>query len=211
MKLSLILFLIIIGFNLNAQFVAINHRLADDGSSTLSSEDSASIGRFSIENFGKKLEFKTKSDVTFELINSNDFKQLVSKSKYTWLFIQSSWCGACIKGLWDNLKIVDSLKNEGISLIVINQDIQIKQLQKKIFNEKYRTLSYIIDPKYYGTIETLKQEKFVKEITNDIMISGYSPIGVPRNFFFDENGTMLYFDTTYKISVDLIREKVLKK
>lgn len=217
MKLNLLfakvifVFGVLFPFSSSSQInIAINHRLEDDGSSTLKKEDSLHIKKFLIENFGKENAIKNKSEIDFELINADQLKQICAKSKYTWVFIQSSWCGACINGLNKNRRTLDSLKGEGISIVVINQDIQIKQLQKKILMEKYNILSYIIDPKIYGTMELKKQEQFILEIANNSKIEN-NPGSVPKNLFLNQSGELVYFDTTYKINTNLIKTKVLNK
>jgi hypothetical protein len=65
----------------------------------LTSADSALITDFDEKNFDKKFDYKKFDEVTFEYINSNDFKKIVSRHKYTWVFVQSSWCGACMPAL----------------------------------------------------------------------------------------------------------------
>ncbi len=190
--------------------IAITHHGIDDGSANLTKEDSLHIKTFQIEDFGKNMPSKNKSEIDFDLITVDQLKQICSKNKYTWLFIQSSWCGACISNLNKNRKTVDSLKDEGISIVVVTQDILIKQLQKKIFMEKYNTLSYIIDPKKYGTNESKKQEQFILEIAGNNKIEN-NPGSVPKNLFLNQKGELVYFDTTYKINTTLIKEKVLNK
>jgi hypothetical protein len=75
--------------------IVITHRDLDDGSKKLTKSDSSHILPFSIENYGKSMEYNSKEDINFELINSQQLKQICGKNVYTWVFIQSSWCGAC--------------------------------------------------------------------------------------------------------------------
>jgi thiol-disulfide isomerase/thioredoxin len=201
---------ILISFSSVSQInIAINHHGLDDGSSALKKEDSLHIKEFNINDYGKEVDFNEKSNIDFELVDADQLKQICLKSNYTWVFLQSSWCGACVSGLNKARKIVDSLKYDGISIVVVNQDILIKQLQKKILMEKYKTLTYILDPKKYGTIETKKQEQFIHEISKDYKIQ--NPGAVPKSFFLDKNGELVYFDTSYALTTKIIYEMVLKK
>jgi hypothetical protein len=167
---------------LSAQII-INGRSNDDGSKILSKEDSLSIHPFCIENVGKKLSINSKSEIHFELINSEQLGMISKKNKYSSVFIQSSWFGACSLVLKKYVKIVDSLKSEGISLIVINQDMNIKNLKKKIKMENYSVLSYIINPNQYGTNESEKQERFIQELSRGYKLDEYSTNSVPQAFF----------------------------
>jgi hypothetical protein len=93
---------------------------------------------------------------------------------------------------------------------VINQDIQIKQLQKKIMMEKYYELSYIIDPGMYGTEESVKQEKFISEMIGDQIIENYSPKSVPKNLIFNAYGELVYFDPLNRITTQQIKRVLFK-
>ncbi|MBA3284344.1 MAG: redoxin domain-containing protein [Nitrosopumilus sp.] len=194
------------------QLITINAgiRSNDDGSSKLTKKDSIHIKTFSVENFDKVYTYKSKEFIDFELFNAKDCKLLFSKSKYTWVFIQSSWCGVCVPSLKKYIQLADSLKDEGIRIIVVNQDIQIPQLQKKIFKQGFRYQTYIIDPNVYGTMETKKQELFVSELADGKAIEGYSSSGVPKNLFFNSKGELVYYSPINDITTQTLKEKVLK-
>jgi thiol-disulfide isomerase/thioredoxin len=195
---------------LSAQII-INGRSNDDGSKTLAKEDSLSIHPFCLENVGKTLSINTKSEIYFELINSEQLGIISKKNKYTWVFIQSSWCGACSLVLKKYVKIADSLKSEGVNLVVINQDMNIKNLKKKIKMENYNTLTYIINPTQYGINEAKKQEKFIQEVSGDYKLNEYSPNSVPQAFFLDQNGNMIFFEKSHSLTKSFIEKNIIKQ
>jgi hypothetical protein len=83
--------LIILFFSQNTTSFAqiiINGRSEDDGTKTVTKEDSLYIHAFSNENVGKFIEHNTKNDIYFELINADELKQIASKSKFTLVIIQ---------------------------------------------------------------------------------------------------------------------------
>jgi hypothetical protein len=191
--------------------IIINGRSEDDGSKTVTKEDSLYIHAFSNENVGKFIEHNTKNDIYFELINADELKQIASKSKFTLVIIQSSWCGACGLVLEKYLKTLDSLKSEGLTLVLINQDVHIKNLKKKIKMENYYILSYIIDSKRYGTSEIKKQEAFITEMAGTKKLEGYSPGSVPQAFFLDQSGKLIYFEYAHNLNKDFILRNIINK
>ena len=197
-------------FIVRSQIITIESGLRkDDGSSSLSKKDSIHLKKFAVENSEVEFEYKNREEIDFELIeNGEQFVELCKKHKYTWLFVQASGCGPCSIALKRHIPIADSLSAEDVKIVVVNQDIAVRQLQKKLYGEKYKYHSYILDPKTYGTVESKKQDKFIKELTNNSEIKGYSPNGLPRNFFFNQKAELVYYDTTYNISVDLIKRVV---
>ncbi|HEY0031473.1 MAG TPA: hypothetical protein VGC65_11985 [Bacteroidia bacterium] len=197
--------------NMNGQLITIESSMRkDDGSSSLTKKDSTHLKPFSVDNFDKEISFKERTEINFELVKAENIKELFSKHKYTWVFIQASGCGPCTNSLKKYIKTIDSLKTEDIKIIVINQDIAVKQLQKKLFGENYNYQSYILDPKIYGTVEFKKQEQFVKEITNNAPMENYSANGVPVNLFFDQNGNLIYYNRANDLNTTVIKEIIVK-
>jgi thiol-disulfide isomerase/thioredoxin len=183
----------------------------DDGSTKLTKDDSTRFTSFNVERFDKKYAPKDSKEIVFETIKAEEFSSLFSKHKYTWVFIQSSWCGACLPSLKKYIKIADSLGHEDIKIVVINQDFKIKQLQKKVFSEGYFFRSYIIDPRIYGIIESQKQKKFVEEITSGAVLENYNCDAVPQNLFFDRSGRLLYYAPINAITKELVTNRVISQ
>jgi hypothetical protein len=205
----MVLVLIINKRNVNGQIVISMNRDGTDGSQSLSQADSLYIQPFSEGNIGKKFQMGINKRIIFELINAEQLREICSKNKYTWVFIQSSSCGACIPSLKKNIRIADSLSGYGVKLVVINVDAHIKNLRKKIEMEKYFTQSYIINPAEYGIKEVEKHDRFVNDLVG--AIEGYSPHVLPQNIFLDQAGKFVYYDKTYKINKDLIINNVISK
>ncbi|MDQ3048057.1 MAG: hypothetical protein M3R27_10950 [Bacteroidota bacterium] len=178
-----------------------------DGSLKPKGKDSLHILSFTSENISKTFSYKKKEAIDFQLINSTQLKQIFSQNEFTWVFIQASWCGGCNSSLKKYIKLADSL--DQIRIVVINQDMRIRSLQHKIFNEGFKSQPYLLDPKEYGTYEPDKQSKFVGELTDLGKLVNYNPKGVPHNFFFNRKGELIYYGPN-DITSQTLKEKVLK-
>lgn len=169
---------------------------ADDGSSSISKQDSLSLHEFS----GAENSTVNRSDL-FEFISANQLKSIAIKNQYTIVVLWASWCPICHDylpklNLWQD-SITSLKKNIGITLI--SQNINISYSQTILTRYNYPYQSYILDPRLYGSNERTKQDKFLAEfITKHQQTNG----AVPRTLLLDKNGNIIVELSGKKITLN---------
>jgi thiol-disulfide isomerase/thioredoxin len=186
--------------------IVIRSRQVDDGTKSLSKADSAKIFPFDMGSLPRTYEYSSPSEIIFQKIEADNLKKILTERKYSWVMFIASWCPISVKSLIINSKLMMSLPEDSIQLIIISQDLNIKELQKEIFESNYHHIPYLMISKKYGTDEVYKQEKFIKDLNNRIPIARFKEGGVPTNLFFNNSIELLYVTGGTLINCDTIRK-----
>lgn len=177
-------------------------RKVDDGSSSISKEDSLSL-----HDFSEADAYFLKRPDLFEFITADQLRLIAQKNKYTIVVFWASWCPVCHDYL-SNLKLwkdsITDLKQD-IGVTLISQNINIKYLKTIVQRYNYPCQSYIIDPRIYGTDERNKQDKFLNEF-NPTRSQTYG--SVPRTIILNNNGDMIFEVPGKNVSLKQLMNKM---
>jgi hypothetical protein len=184
--------------------ITLKSRQIDDGSSSLTRSDSSLIMPFD-ENAGSEvLIYNNQNQIRFQMIDAEKLVQLTQKKPYTWILIGASWCGI---SKYARLKFCRSIKHfapDSIQLIIIDQDFDLKELQKQQFNTGFNHITYLLDPEKYGSDESYKQERFIKESGMKLPIKLFEGGGVPKSIVVDNDLNLFYYASGMDITSDTI-------
>jgi hypothetical protein len=205
MKTNPIWFFILILLLMNSCIV-IKSRKVDDGTRSLTKEDSTKIIPFDYGAVHKTYEYSSPSSIIFQRIDAEELKTIVAGKKYSWVMFVASWCPISEKSMIHNSRFISGLPDDSIQLLIISQDLNIKELQKELFESNYNHIPYLMDSKKYGTDEVSKQEKFIKDFDKRIPVGRFKQGGVPTNLFFNEKADLLYVTGGTVINCDTIKK-----
>ena len=186
--------------------IVIRSRQVDDGTKSLTKEDSAKIFPFDIGSINQKTEYATSSEIIFQRITANDLKQLILLKPYTWVLICASWCPISERAIKRHSELSKHIPEDSYQLVIISQDLNIKLLQKEIFQSSYSHIPYLIDSKLYGTDEHVKQKKFITDFNKNLPLDFFKNGGVPTCLLFNQNAELLYLTGGTLITCDTIKK-----
>jgi thiol-disulfide isomerase/thioredoxin len=178
----------------------------DDGTKSLTRDDSIKIFPFNYGSVHKTFEYSTPSDIIFQKIETADLKEILTEKKYSWVMFIASWCPVSEKALIKNSGLILKFPEDSIQLYIISQDLNIKNLQKEIFEANYNHIPYLMTSQKYGTDETYKQEKFIKDFDKRIQVARFKEGGVPKNLLFNNKAELLYLTGGTLINCDTIKK-----
>jgi len=186
--------------------IIIKSRKVDDGTKSLTRDDSIKIFPFNYGSVHKTFEYSTPSDIIFQKIETADLKEILTEKKYSWVMFIASWCPVSEKALIKNSGLILKFPEDSIQLYIISQDLNIKNLQKEIFEANYNHIPYLMTSQKYGTDETYKQEKFIKDFDKRIQVARFKEGGVPKNLLFNNKAELLYLTGGTLINCDTIKK-----
>ena len=170
-------------------------RKVDDGSTLLSTDEKKYLNEFQLLDYK---EVSTPSQ--FQYIDSKQIKQLASGNNKLVVF-WATWCPVCKKYLEIIATDTLLLRNNDIELILVCQNVNIKEAQSILSKLKLNNLSYIIDPKVYGTDETTKQDLLIKELVKGRKNTEGS---VPNSLLLDRNNKVVIEVGGAKVKIDSV-------
>jgi hypothetical protein len=198
---SIVILLIVISFS---SCITIKKRQSDDGSSSLARNDSSLIMPYD-ENAGSEvLIYNNQKEIKFQMIDAEKLIQLTQRKPFTWILIGASWCGI---SKYARLRFCRSIKHfapDSIQLIIIDQDFDLKELQKQQFNSGFNHITYLLDPERYGSDESYKQERFIKESGLKLPIKLFEGGGVPKSIVVDNDLNIHYYASGMDVTSDTI-------
>jgi hypothetical protein len=186
--------------------ITIRSRKVDDGTMSLTKEDSTLIFPFDLSVFNQKESAATVKDIHFRTMDADNLHAVIPQKKYTWLLIGASWCPISEKALKVYSRLITEYPEDSIQLIFLSQDMNLKILQQEIFESDYNRTPFLMDAKKYGTDEVFKQEKFIREFNKQIPRDYFKGGGVPCSVLFDQNSTVLLIKKGDGISGDTLRK-----
>jgi len=184
--------------------IVIRTRKAGDGSSVLTKKDSALIFPFNENAATDLFTYKTPEEIKFQVINAENISRLTKNKPYSWIFIGASWCGV---SKYTRLRFCRSIKHfasDSIQLLIIDQDFDLKELQKQQFNSGFNHITYLLDPGKYGSDESNKQEKLIKELGLQLPIKLFEGGGIPKSIIVDSDLKVYYYASGPGITSDTI-------
>jgi thiol-disulfide isomerase/thioredoxin len=128
--------------------------------------------------------------IDFELPNHNGEKIKLSEhlGKYTLIDFWASWCGPCRKSNPELVKIYETYKNKGLTIISISIDDEKKSWTQAIEEDKLVWIN----------VSDLKGKENVAAIK-------YGISGVPTNFLINEKGIIIAKDIDLKTLKELMK------
>jgi hypothetical protein len=186
--------------------IVIKSRKVDDGSAALTKEDSTKIFPFDVTTFHKTYEYSAPSWINFQRIDAGELKEIIAGRKYSWVMFVASWCPISKKSMIQNSHLITRFPEDSIQLIIISQDLNIKDLQEELFESNYDHMPYLMNSKKYGTDEVSKQENFIKDFDKKIPLGRFKQGGVPANLLFNNNAELLYVTGGGLINCDTIKK-----
>jgi thiol-disulfide isomerase/thioredoxin len=186
--------------------IVMRSRQVDDGTKSLTKEDSAKILPFDYGSIHKIYEYPSPSNILFQKIETDNLKNIIAEKKFSLVMFVASWCPVSEKSLIKNTQLIPQFPEDSIQLIIISQDLNIKNLQKEIFEANYNHIPYLLVSKKYGTDEVFKQEKFIKDFDKRILIDRFKGGGVPKNLLFNSKAELLFVTGGTAINCDTIKK-----
>jgi len=184
--------------------IVIKSRKVDDGTKSLTREDSARIVAFDHGTVHRTVEYETPSNIIFQKIEADNLKKILSDKKYSWVMFIASWCPVSEKAVIRNSGIILKFPEDSIQLYIISQDLNIKDLQKELFEANYNHIPYLMASPKYGTDERYKQEKFIQDFDKRIPVERFREGGVPKNLLFNDKAELIYMTGGTAINCDTI-------
>jgi len=184
--------------------IVIKSRKVDDGTKSLTRDDSIKIFPFNYGSVHKTFEYSTPSDIIFQKIETADLKEILTEKKYSWVMFIASWCPVSEKALIKNSGLILKFPEDSIQLYIISQDLNIKDLQKELFEANYNHIPYLMASPKYGTDERYKQEKFIRDFDKRIPVERFREGGVPKNLLFNDKAELIYMTGGTAINCDTI-------
>jgi hypothetical protein len=201
---KLVLIQILVIFISFSSCIVMKSRKADDGSSILTKNDSSLIIPFN-ENTGSiVLTYNNLTEIRFQVIDAEKLIKLSQKKPYTWIYIGASWCGISKYARLRFCKSIQHFSPDSIQLLIIDQNFDLKELQKQLFNAGFNHITYLLDPVKYGSDESYKQERFVKELGLQLPIKLFEGGGVPKSIVVDRDLKIYYYASGMDITSDTI-------
>ncbi|MGA2822081.1 MAG: hypothetical protein ABSE72_00975 [Bacteroidales bacterium] len=186
--------------------IVIKSRKVDDGTKSLTREDSTKIFSFDYGSVHKTVEYSAPSNIIFQKIEADNLKKIITDKKYSWVMFVSSWCPVSEKAVIKNSGLILKFPEDSIQLYIISQDLNIKDLQKELFEANYNHIPYLMASPKYGTDETYKQEKFIKDFDKRIPTVQFKGGGIPKSLLFNNKAELLYMAGGTIINCDTIRK-----
>ena len=175
--------------------------LDDDGTSYLTDKLKKRIHEF--DTYFDKVPIDT-TNYHFETINSNQFKLLAKRTKYSWFIIHAPWCPHSAAIIYRNSKKfkinLDSLYN--IKLYSVSQSYDLDNIQKLLTkNNNVKANTYILDSRELGTKEEMKMTNLCNKL--------FGPIrewsdGTPQSFVVDSNMNLVMYKRGDKTNLDTV-------
>jgi hypothetical protein len=184
--------------------ITIRPRKSDDGSSSLTHEDSTSIVPFNEASMKYNHEYKQPSDITFQIINAEGLNRLISMKDYSWVVIGSSWCGVSFSAMIRYSSMMKSLPQDSLQLILISQDFNLKYLKQEILKSEFESVPFLLDPVKYGSNEYTKQVNLVKDLKWTIPLEFFKTGGVPQNIILNKKSEVCYHIAGNSVTFDMI-------
>jgi hypothetical protein len=184
--------------------IVIKTRKADDGSSRLSKVDSSLMIPFDPKTASVEYKYNTSKEIKFQVIDASKLTSLVKNKPVSWIFIGASWCGASKYARLRFCKSIRHFEKDSIQLIIIDQDFDLKELQQQQFNCGFYHITYLLDPILYGSDESYKQERFIKDLGLNLPISLFKQGGVPKSIIVDGKLNIYYYASGMDITSDTI-------
>lgn len=184
--------------------IVIKSRKTDDGSSSLTRNDSSFIMPFDENVASLVITYNATKEIKFQLIDAEKLTLLAKEKPFSWVLIGASWCGI---SKYARLKFCRSIKHfapDSIQLLIIDQDFDLKELQKQLFNSGFNHTTYLLDPGKYGSDESYKQERFIKELGLKLPIKLFEGGGVPKSIVLDRDLKIYYYASGMDITSDTI-------
>lgn len=175
--------------------------LDDDGTSYLTDKLKKRIHEF--DTYFDKVPIDT-TNYHFETINSNQFKLLAKRTKYSWFIIHAPWCPHSAAIIYRNSKKfkinLDSLYN--IKLYSVSQSYDLDNIQKLLTkNNNVKANTYILDSRELGTKEEMKMTNLCNKLFGPI--SEWSD-GTPQSFVVDSNMNLVMYKRGDKTNLDTV-------
>jgi hypothetical protein len=179
-------------------------RKNDDGSSSLTKEDSLHLAKFDLQKFNSSQEKLPDGGRIIREIDGNNIRSVLTKNKYTWIIIWATWCPHSQRDVPRAIKFYhDHLEGKQTSLVLIAQDYNIKSTDKSLNEFKYDGQGYVLSAKKYGNDEWEKVAKMKKDICRDCPVPNVSPqhivLGDDGKLVFHQNAELLRPDTLLKL------------
>ncbi len=176
-------------------------KYVDDGTSILTENDKARIYNFD-EFFSKNNQDSIL--YKFEYLNTENFKNLSKRSKYSWYILYAPWCGHSGALLLRNSnRFKQDLKSKfNLKIYLVSQSSDINNMQKMLWtNNKIIEPSYILDPKEFGFVESKK----IPNLANNI----FGPVhdwstGSPHCIVTDSNLNLVTYIRGDKTNLDTV-------
>jgi hypothetical protein len=175
-----------------------------DGSSTLTHKDSLLIMSFNDSMASKSFINSKPDEITFEMIDAENLKSLVKQKPVNWIFIGSSWCGISKYARKKYCRSIRHFEPDSIQMIMIDQDFDLHELQKQVFESEFTHITYLLDPVKYGRDEAHKQERFIEDCKIDLPMKLFKWGGVPKSIVVDNKMNVLYYASGPDINSDTI-------
>jgi hypothetical protein len=173
----------------------------DDGTSILTDSDKSRIYHFDqYFNTNKQDSVSYK----FEYINTDDFKKLSKRSKYSWFIFYAPWCAhSGVLLLRNSNQIKQDLKSiYDLNIYLASQNSDINSMQKMLWsNNKIVAPSYILDPKAFGYDESKK----IPTLANNIFgsVEEWSKAS-PHCIVTDSNMNLVVYKRGDKTNLDTV-------
>jgi hypothetical protein len=184
--------------------IVIKSRKTDDGSSILTRNDSSFIMPFDQKMATKDITYNIPDEIKFQLIDAGELTLLAKEKPFSWVLLGASWCGI---SKYARLKFCRSIKHfapDSIQLLIIDQDFNLKELQKQLFNSGFNHITYLLNPIKYGSDEVYKQERFIKDSGLNLPIKLFEGGGVPKSIVIDRDLKIYYYASGMDITSDTI-------
>jgi hypothetical protein len=138
------------------------------------------------------------------MIDGDNLRNLVKQKPVNWIFIGSSWCGISKYARKKYCLSIRHFDPDSIQMIMIDQDFDLHELQKQIFETQYTHISYLLDPVKYGSVERHKQERFIEDSKINLPMKLFEWSGVPKSIVVDQKMNVLYYASGPDINSDTI-------
>lgn len=160
--------------------------LINDDNSRLYS-DSKNIEALNLNDLNKVFDYKTQEEMTFQVVNGNDLKNMVKMNPLTWIFVWGDWCSPCIAKLPKLIEI--DKKNPNLKVVLVADGYLTGQQEIILFKAQFNGKPYILDAKTYGTDVKNK----VKRLCPDLCPTCTFEPGFPQNYIFKEDGSLVLY------------------
>jgi hypothetical protein len=160
---------------------------------------------FEISGINKKFDYSLPTEIVFQKITAPDLHEIIQKKPFTWLLVCASWCPVSEKAILKYSELSRLVAEDSLQLVIISQDLNIKTLQKQIFQAGYIHVPYLMMSGKYGTDEVFKQERFFSDFDKTINLSFFKEGGVPHSVLFNREAQILYKTGGTVMNCDTIR------
>jgi thiol-disulfide isomerase/thioredoxin len=203
---SLCCFLIILAGTNSCITIKRNLKTDDDGTTSLTKEDSTKIFPFDYATVHKTFDYASPSAIVFQKIDAPILRKIISDRKYSFVMIIASWCPVCEKSLKRNTRLMKKFSEDSIQFIIVSQNLIIKSLQQELFEADYNHLPYLMCSPKYGTNEAYKEERFIRDLDKRIPVKYFKDGPVPTNLIFNQKGELLFLANGVTLTCDSIKK-----